>query len=235
MEEKILKQMIKAVDETVTAYKSDFYTCDLRRLLSFDDVPDFLWSVRKYGTNLRTFDEKEFKDDLRKNEAARFVFMRDKDKEVSDIIHYIDIKDARVFLYFHDVQNKGKLVELTGEHDVIRDAVENRWNHLKTVGMEVLDEFEHEQPYYNKHIPVRFTTDEVRKSVLKLGRKNPNLLKILRRFQEYSRTAVNEVIWVGKDYFMDYSFTFSETRNGKIELSGGIIYNVEKDKWEIHT
>lgn len=236
MKEELLKKMMAVVDETMTAYKSDFYKYDLKRLVDFgDDTPEFLWSVRKYGTTLRTFDEKEFVAELRKHEAARFCFMHDTESKVDSIMHLIDWSESRVFLYYRDSENHGKLVELTGQHDIIRDAAANRWHHLAAVGKGILhDEFPLELPFYNTHIPVHFAYDEVFNKAFNLIRQNKNLLEVLKRFRDYKRTAVDEEITIGGD-FMENSFTFSQSINGKTEFGGGIIYDDRSKTWEIHT
>jgi hypothetical protein len=222
MEEKVLKQMIAAVDEVVKYNKSDFYKYDLHTLNDYD-TSEFVWGVYEYGTALLVIDIDKAKYALDNGEASRFTFMNDPN---CFFIRFSYSSFEKLFHYKDGIMN-----EITIE--TVRNIYESFTAELLKY---VSDKYGgSEGKYWGKKIPIHFTSHEAFKFFLEMVHEEAgeNLLECARVFRGYQRIAINHAIYISIDSFCDKGFYFEVEVNGCQKLNGGILFY--DGKWHRHT
>lgn len=226
MKEELLKNMIHIVDDMVKSYKTDFYSFDLHTIVK-DDLKSFVWFVRPSGTYLIAAEKQWYKNNMQR-EHERFAFMSAKPSErlnISFSMNEFAKEGVTTFLVIdEEIKTVSEISEIKSILEDINTCVEE---HIKTY-------YSDEMSFYGKHIPIKFTSDEVREKVLEILRTDEGelLLQTLKGFRNYRRSAKNECILIGAD-FAEKSFTFGQIMNDVCVFNGGIIYY--NGKWNIHT
>lgn len=222
MEEKILKQMIAAVDEVVKQNKSDFYKYDLHTLSSHD-TPEFVWGVYEYGTALLVIDIDKAKNVLDNDEAGRFTLMDDPN---CFFIRFSYSSFEKLFHYKDGVMN-----------EVTIETVRNIYESFATELIKyVSDKYGNsEGKYWGKKIPIHFTSHEAFKFFLEMAHEEAgeSLLWCVGMFRGYQRIAIRHTIYISIDRFCDKGFYFEVEENGCMKLNGGILFY--DGKWHRHT
>ena len=231
MREEILKAMIKAVDEKMTAYKSDFYHCDLCSLVQQPKDMPFFWSVNETHTSLLLMNEELFKREASKREYVRFNAAHNKGLgAMSSFLYFVHDGDR---MFYYDGQHITEYRDYKAYVEMVRDYY-TPYAHKLMDWMK--ENFADEAKYWAQKMPVHFANEHVFLTFMKLVRgENGNiLLDIAKRFHKWNRMAVNSKVIIGSD-FAPKSFSFSERTNGKWGLCGGIIYSDETNNWSMHT
>ena len=223
MEERVLKQMITAVDEVVRTNKSDFYKYDLHSLSDYN-TPDFLWSVRETGTSLLVIDRDKMLRKLRENEQCRFSFMQHPNLALHSFLYFPGVK---TFHYVDGVMNEV-------EHP--NDSASDIWNDVSMYLQEIVNkEFgDKERKHWHSHMRVHFSTPTIWHSIYEAvhSEGGDSLLQILKSFRDYERGAVDEKIVIAGDWSPS-DFSFYHERNGECIINGGILFY--DGKWHRHT
>lgn len=244
MKTEVLAKILDVVHRGITD-GDDFRRFRLPQLASLGDDEGFVLGFSKCASHFFSFSEDAKRKDLEMSEAERFRFMQCPVDDLESFIYltqWTDIKSlwtgkttpSDVVLFYDGTD----IVELSDEDKVTFPGKARKMWLAVSGGLQdwVRKEWPDEVKYYKAHIPVNFTSPEIRKSFLEeLHSENgADLMKVCKRLQGWQRLAVNQKIYISYD-FCPHSFSFCECVNDKPHVNGGIIYDKDSKTWSTHT
>lgn len=208
----IITAMSKIVAETMTSFQSDFENYD-RKYIEKADISKFpmIWMVAKTHTHLLTL--AEYEEEFKEKEAVRFSYAQGGDPYS---IYLNSYGGDKIFLI-----TAKELKEITEKqaHEVIRDTITPVVENWKKDNGPLPKNFK---------IPIKFcniTLSKLKELIRDCeGRLGKSLLKELRSFRLYRRTATDQYLQLSYSPYYN-EFIFSEYTNGEVELVGGLIFH----------
>lgn len=224
MKQEIIEQMYNELYPTRLC-KQDFEKYDFKTLQNIDEP--FFWMVREHGTSLCCIGVSQLLKWFG-NEQSRFMLMQDNTTAIQSILYWND-STAKYFYY-----DGWRL------HRVPKDDVKEIFMNVCGVAIKQMIA-EHPEEAMVANQPLKLEICESARNALEEAKALANdlhdssLKNCLKDLTLYRRIAIDHVIQIYGD-FTKHSFGFSEYVNGKVRLSGGIIYSeYSENHWSIHT
>lgn len=228
--EEILKELIEIVDSNMSDNKSDFYKYDLSNLYS-SEPNGFALMVRETGTSLVYLDKIKREQELRASSVERFRFAKNPLFRF-DWFSYIQYNfKIGVIVIDGELKTYSELGEFL---EVAKEAYQRT---IKGLDEMMRSKFPEEVKFYGTKIPIHFTDKESRAKAFEMIKNDDNnLLHVLERFRHYERLDSNEVImlWVER-WGNECGIRFSQVRDERCILTGGIWQDKESKTWSSHT
>jgi len=242
MKERVILKLIEVVSRNITD-KDDFYKYRLPQIAAMSEDQPFVISFSSSTSHFLNLSEVNIQNNLVDSEVERFRFMENPSADMESFVYYTNWQERKslwngaitpsdVVLYY----DGNEITELCESKKVIfPHSLRIMWNELTNAAVNFVREtYPTEVPYYGTKIPVRFANENIFKRFLKCSHMEhgERLAKVVRRFRDWPRRAVNEEIIIGYD-FAPNSFSFAQMVNNRSIMNGGIIY--QDENWGMHT
>lgn len=230
MTEEILKELIEIVDSNMSGNKSDFYKYDLRALYS-SEPNGFALMIRETGTSLVFLDKIKREQELRASSIERFRFAK------NPLFRFDWFSYVKYNFKIGVIVIDGAIKTYDELDEFLEVAKEEYQKTIKGLDKMIRSKFPEEVPSYGTKIPIHFTDKESRTKVFEMIKSdNSNLLQVLKRFRHYERLASDEVIMLWAERWgNECGIRFSQVRDERCILTGGIWQDKESKTWSSHT